>query len=354
MDGIDVASLKSDGRSRLERGPTGYFPYSKDIRSELASAMADCQRRKVSEIKAHDFEQLSHRLTMLHGEAVGVFLKENDLLAGDIDVIGFHGQTLVHRPEEGFTLQIGSGALLSEVLKTSVVSDFRSADVAAGGEGAPLVPIFHDALISHMQRHKPVALLNLGGVGNLTFIGRNGDLLAFDTGPGGALIDDWVKKHTMQTHDEGGKIAAKGYVDEHHLGALLKHDYFLRKAPKSLDRNDFNSFTLNDLSLEDGAATLAAFTAEAVALAVHQLPEPPNEIIVMGGGRHNNTMMAMIAEKANLPIVNSDDLGLNGDAIEAQAFAYLAIRRLENLPITFPGTTGVHQAMTGGVIHTAS
>lgn len=354
MDGIDVALLKSDGKSHLELGPTGYFSYSKAFQSELAAAMGECQRLEIPKIKAAEFKELTRHLTRLHGEAVQSFLKENDLRSDDIDVIGFHGQTLVHRPEEGFTLQIGDGALLNKVSNISVVSDFRSADVAAGGEGAPLVPVFHDALISHLRRDKPVALLNLGGVGNLTFIGPDGALLAFDTGPGSALIDDWVRQYTSQAYDDDGRIATKGKVDELCLSELLRHDYFLRKPPKSLDRNDFNIEELDRLNVEDGAATLTAFTAETVALALQQLPELPKEIIVMGGGRHNSVMMAMIAEKAKISVLNSDDIGLNGDAIEAQAFAYLAVRRLENLPITFPGTTGVGQAMTGGVFHTAS
>lgn len=354
MDGIDIAFIKSDGEQYLEMGPSACHPYDEGLREELVDAMLWCQNQATEQVKKRTFQGLSQRLTGLHGHVVQKFLSQHNLNPSEIDLVGFHGQTLLHRPEEQFTLQIGDGRALSALLNIDVVNDFRSADVEAGGQGAPLVPVFHDALASHLGLGRPVVLLNLGGVGNITYIDENDRLLAFDTGPGSALIDDWMKTHFNCDYDEGGAIAASGQVDHRALKVLLTHPYFLRKPPKSLDRNDFNISCLKHLNPQDGAATLTAFTVQAVVQALRQLPKQPTKLIIMGGGRHNDTMLGQLSKELNISVINSDDLGLNGDAIEAQAFAYLAIRCKRETPITYPGTTGVAKPMTGGVLHAAS
>lgn len=353
MDGIDIALIKSDGKHMLDFGPTGCFDYSQAFRSRLSEAMSKCRALPTQSLDLLDFSELEAELTELHADAVLQFLKDNDLEPQDIDVIGFHGQTLIHRPDDQCTWQIGNGALLARMTSCQVVNDFRSADMEQGGEGAPLAPIYHEALATHYNLDRPTLMLNLGGVGNVTYIGSNGQLIAFDTGPANALIDDWVQQKSGQSHDAGGTLARKGRIDETYVAKLLSHTYFSKAAPKSLDRNDFHFEFPKETSLEDGAATLTAFTVDAVGAAFEHLPERPKQIIAMGGGRHNTTMMDMLGVRLSTPVCSCDELGMNGDAIEAQAFAYMAIRRLLNLPISFPGTTGVREEITGGVIHTA-
>jgi anhydro-N-acetylmuramic acid kinase len=231
----------------------------------------------------------------------------------------------------------------------ATVADFRSADVAAGGQGAPLIPVYHAALTASLPR--PVAVLNLGGVANITWIGADGALVAFDTGPANGLIDSWVEAETGARFDEGGALAASGRVNDAVLTAMIDHPFFAQPAPKSLDRNDFTIQPARGLASADGAATLTAFTAATIAEALTLLPERPTRLLVAGGGRHNRTMLAMIAERTGLTPQPVDALGWNGDAMEAEGFAYMAVRTLKGLPISFPGTTGAPQPLTGGVIH---
>ena len=219
----------------------------------------------------------------MHSLAVNELLSKSSLRASDIGVIGFHGQTIFHDPSRGITCQIGDGAALASDTRIPVVNDFRSADIMAGGEGAPLVPVYHIALSRQIER--PVAILNIGGVANLTWISPDGGAVAFDTGPGNALIDDWVHMKTNQVMDVGGQLARFGQVDQNSLQELLESSYFLRPYPKSLDRDSFSSEILSGLSLEDGAATLSAFTACAVLKAAQQLPAAPLRWLVCGGGR---------------------------------------------------------------------
>ncbi len=270
------------------------------------------------------------------------------------DIIGFHGQTVLHRPERRLTVQIGAGDALARLTGIPVAYDFRAADVAAGGQGAPLVPVFHRALAAGLDRPRPLLVLNIGGVANVTWLGaESDDPIACDTGPGNALIDDFVHARSGAAFDEGGETAARGRVDEAWLARALADPFFAKPPPKSLDRNAFaaNVETLDELSLEDGAATLAAFTAASVARIVPHLPRPPQSVIVAGGGARNRTLMRMLAERfAPATVETADAVGWSADALEAQAFAFLAARHLRGLPITFPGTTGVVRAMTGGVM----
>jgi anhydro-N-acetylmuramic acid kinase len=339
MDGVDVAAIETDGERVAWMGPSSTMAYAPALRARLDRAVRD-PGRATDEVSV-----LTEDLTDAHAAAVEAFLPQLPAARRRVDVIGFHGHTLFHRPAEHRTCQLGDGARLAARLGIDVVYDFRSADVAAGGQGAPLAPAFHQALAAALER--PLAMLNLGGVGNVTWIGQRA-LIAFDTGPGNGLIDDWVRAHADQPYDAGGRIAAAGRVDEARLALLLAHPYFDRAPPKSLDRLDFPLTPVEGLGLEDGAATLAAFTARAVARAREHLPEPPRRWLVTGGGRHNATLMALLADALCAPVQPIEAIGADGDALEAQAFAFLAVRSLRGLPISFPGTTGAPAPMCGG------
>ena len=278
-----------------------------------------------------------------------LLLDRAGLRPADIDVVGFHGQTVLHRPQRRFTRQLGDGAALARQLGICVVNRFRHADVAAGGQGAPLVPVFHQALAADLQR--PLAVLNLGGVGNVTYLGEDGEMLAFDTGPGNALIDDWVRSRSGAAFDADGHLARAGQVDGPRLAHLLTHPYFAKTPPKSLDRHDFTSSRLDGLSLEDGAATLAAFTIASAAQARAHFPRPATRWLVTGGGRLNAAVMAGLAETLGVPVAPVEAVGWQGDALEAQAFGFLAVRSLHGLPLSWPGTTGVPEPTCGGQVH---
>ncbi len=349
MDGVDVALISTDGEAVSAFGPTGSRPYGVEERRVLAAALEKAPEIEDRHDRSGVFGEAERVVTGAHAEAVEAFLAENGLSAGEIDVVGFHGQTIWHRPEKRLTVQIGDGGALARRLGIDVVHDFRAADVAAGGQGAPFVPVYHRALAAHSGLELPVVVLNLGGVGNVTYAGADA-LLAFDTGPANALIDDWVAARAGVPFDEGGRIAAAGRVDEAALKALLDNAYFLRNPPKSLDRNDFSASLLDGSATADGAATLTAFTAASVALARDWFPEPARRWIVVGGGANNPTLVAMLRERLGAPVVTGADLGWSGDHVEAQAFAYLAVRSLCGLPLTFPTTTGVPEPLTGGVL----
>jgi anhydro-N-acetylmuramic acid kinase len=345
LDGIDVALLKTDGESIVERGPSETFHYSTGQQAQLRLALVDALPIVQRQQRPGNLAQVERNLTQWHADAVKKFLHNCALSPSNIGVISFHGQTVIHRPEQHLTVQLGDGAALSKTLGIPVVYDMRAADVAAGGQGAPLVSAYHRAL----AKTPPVAFVNIGGVANVTYVGVNGELLAFDTGPGNALINDWVHKHTGQTYDSGGALALKGQVSQRHVDAALAHPYFLQRPPKSLDRNSFGNLSFGDLGLEDGAATLAAFTVHSIAKAASWFPTPLNRWIICGGGRHNAAIMNGLKEiLAN--IESAEQAGLNGDSMEAEAWAYLAVRSLRGLPITFQGTTGVEREMTGGVL----
>lgn len=339
MDGIDAALARTDGEDRFESGPFLTLPYEIAFRARLRSVLGS----------EGDVSEVERELTELHARAVEVLLDRAGIDRREVDLIGFHGHTILHAPDRRLTRQIGDGALLARLTGIPVVNDFRSADVAAGGQGAPLVPVFHAALAARLA--KPVAILNIGGVANVTWIGRDGRLIACDTGPGNALIDDWVSARAGVPFDEGGRIAAAGRVDEVALARLLDHPYFDAPAPKSLDRDAFDPAPVARLSVEDGAATLTAFTARAVARTLPHLPEVPSRWLLTGGGRLNPVVSAMIAEAVAAPVRSVEAEGWNGDALEAQAFAHLAARSIRGLPISFPGTTGAARPMTGGRLH---
>jgi len=353
QDGVDVALIDTDGETIAQFGATACRPYSKAERTLLRRATAAAANLTERTARPAIVAQAERLINDAHAEAVQTFLAANDLNAANVAAVGFHGQTLLHRPERRLTLQIGDGAALAARLGIPVVYDFRSADVAAGGQGAPLAPIYHRALVRRLGREMPIAVLNIGGVANVTYIDGE-ELIACDTGPGNALLDDFLRLRTGRPLDTDGRKAAAGAVDEALIERLLQHPFFLAPPPKSLDRNDFRGFvgnTLDGIGVEDGAATLTALTAAAVARIVRHLPRPPATWIVAGGGARNPTLMRMLAGRlAPARIESAHEAGWSIDSLEAQAFAYLAVRSLRGLPISFPGTTGAPRPLTGGVL----
>jgi anhydro-N-acetylmuramic acid kinase len=386
LDGVDAALLETDGADIAIPGPALTIPYSKETRALLRVALDDALAVAKGAPVPHAIREAERHLTEAHAEAVKALLAKAGLAADQVALIGFHGQTILHRPAQHWTWQIGDGALLARLTGIDVVNDFRSADVKAGGQGAPLVPLYHAALarkgLKHLRSASPfgakhleggdagpecqhvdgsgasegrggLAIVNIGGVSNVTYI--SGDtLLAFDTGPGNAPIDDWMHRHSGRPVDEDGAFAATGKVNDAALDEMLDNAFFDRAPPKSLDRMDFGMEAVKNLSPADGAATLTAFTAASIARAREHFPEPAATWVVTGGGRHNKTLMAMLKARVNAPVIAAEEAGWNGDAMEAEAFAYLALRAKKGLPLSLPTTTGVKQPMMGGKYHRKS
>jgi anhydro-N-acetylmuramic acid kinase len=351
LDGVDVALIETDGKRVQSFGPSGYRPYTEPERLLLRQALAEAIDLPQRDARPGILREAERAVTIAHAEAVAAFTAQNRLTREDIDIVGFHGQTVLHRPAQKMTVQIGDAAALAKAIHIPVMHDFRAADVAAGGQGAPFVPVYHRALAQLLEREGPIAVLNIGGVSNITYIDGADTLIACDTGPGNALLDDFMYRVIGQRFDCEGRMAAQGRIDEAWIARALEHPFFALPPPKSLDRNDFASLKLREVSPADGAATLTAFTAAAVARIVPLLPRPPKSWIVSGGGARNLTMVRMLRERVRPATVEAaDTLGWSGDAIEAQAFGFLAARGLKGLPLSYPATTGVPIPMTGGVI----
>jgi anhydro-N-acetylmuramic acid kinase len=342
MDGIDVALLSSDGEAVVEPGPGATFAYPEETRTALREVHGDPTRARAPLV------ELERAVTDAHVAAVETFMKEYGLDATKVALVGLHGQTILHRPRESYTRQLMDGAYAAQRLGLDVVCDFRSADVAAGGEGAPFAPLYHAAISA--QATRPLAVLNWGGVGNVTYLGSAGEIVAFDTGPANALLDDFMLRRRGVAHDADGALAASGQVDEAALAGLMRDPYFERQPPKSLDRNHFHGLAraVDPLSDVDGAATLAAFTVEATAAAARFFAEPALRWLVAGGGRRNRTLMAALQKRLGVRVDPVEAIGCDGDALEAHCFAYLAIRSRRGLPLSLPTTTGAPRPMTGG------
>ena len=342
MDGVDVALIRSDGENRLEAGPGATYPYPAEVAAELRAVVADPERA------SGPLAELEAAVTDAHVAAVERFVAEFAVDRREVEIVGLHGQTVLHRPRQRFTRQLCDGERAATALAIDVVSDFRSADVAAGGEGAPLAPLYHAAMCAALD--KPVMVLNWGGVGNVTYLGAAGEIFAFDTGPANALIDDFVARRLGASRDEDGRLAATGRADEAIVAALMRDPYFDRPPPKSLDRNHFHAAAraVERLSDGDGAATLAAFTVAATAAAARPFPSAPRRWLVCGGGRLNPTLMKGLAGRLAAPVEPIEAIGFDGDVVEAQCFAYLALRSRAGLPISLPTTTGAPRPLTGG------
>lgn len=346
LDGIDVALVVTDGENLIERGPSATYAYDDAQRLLLRRAIANAATMTDRNQRPGSLAEAERALTQWHAEAVAAFRSEQ--YQGAIDIIGFHGQTVIHRPEMGLTVQLGDGPALARATRTPVVYDLRAADVAAGGQGAPLVPVYHRALAASLK-DRPVAFLNIGGVANVTWIGKDGELMAFDTGPGNALLNDWCEKRIGKPFDEGGQLAARGNVDDVAFSHFLENDYFDLPPPKSLDRNSFRVDELDQLADADGAATILELTRAGIMLANDWFPKPPRQWIVCGGGRKNSTLMSRLPGRG-IVFLTAEEADFDGDAMEAEAWAYLAVRSIKKMPITYPGTTRAPEPLSGGVL----
>jgi len=355
MDGIDVALLDTDGQKEVRRSGFGFFPYDTKTRALLAQALEDALRVEAREQRPGCLPEAEALITHLHGEAVNAFLAEHKLKPDDIDLIGFHGQTVLHRPDQAMTVQLGDGAALASTTGINTVYDMRAGDMLHGGQGAPLIPVYHRALAANVvdeyRAQTPVCFVNIGGISNITFVGER--LIAFDCGPGNALIDQWVKRRVGISHDQGGIIAAEGEIDAAFVEAYLADPFFDQSVPKSLDRNDFKLPEKSGLSVETVARSLARLSAEAIFKARDHLPRDPKLWIVCGGGRHNPHIMndmKTLADEQGCEVISAEQAGFDGDAMEAEGWAYLAVRSAYDLPLTLPETTGCSMPVCGGVL----
>jgi len=355
LDGVDAAILETDGETIFAFGEAVSLPYSDIERGVLESATQKAIDWNFKGPPLNEFVLAENVLHQTHTAAVQALIFKSKLAIGDFDLVGFHGQTVLHRPPKsgvrGQTLQLGDGQKLARTLGVDVAFDFRSADVAAGGQGAPLAPIYHKALLNMAGLEKDAVILNVGGVSNFTLMGADGELIASDSGPGNGPLDQWVKAAGLGDYDKDGALSFQGTPDFARVEGWLNLEFFSQSIPKSADRYDFDVLSrMHGLSVEDGAATLCAFTAMATAKTLGQVQSKVNEIIVCGGGRMNPAIMAALRETTGARVTTAETHGWNGDALEAQAFAYLAVRTAKRLPLSFPKTTGAKQKLTGGII----
>jgi len=350
LDGVDAALIETDGIEVRRTGQSVFVPYAPELRERMRACFGNRSATNSEHVVADD-------LTQVHINAVNMLLDRSGVSAADVGVIGFHGQTVFHEPGNGITRQIGTPHMLAQQTGIPVVADFRLADLAAGGEGAPLAPVYHAALIKSAGVELPVAVLNIGGVSNVTYIDADDALLAFDCGPGNARLDDWMLRHTGNPVDLNGATAASGTGDPMVEVKFLEDPYFDRIPPKSLDREDMATridglVVEAKLNVPDGAATLANCTVAAIVAGVNHLPSAPKRWFVCGGGRHNDYIMATLAARLGVPVRSVDELKWDGDAVEAECFGFLAVRHLRDLPLSFPGTTGVPEPCCGGKLYT--
>ncbi|OCW58705.1 anhydro-N-acetylmuramic acid kinase [Hoeflea olei] len=356
MDGIDLAMVETDGDCVVRRGASSFTAYEPAFRARLEQALDAAREIGAREERPGDLAALEAELTDRHAAAVEAFLAREKLSPDAIGVVGFHGQTVLHRPHEGLTVQLGDGQRLADRLGIDVVHDLRANDMRLGGQGAPLVPAYHRALAAGLEGDwagkTPVIFVNIGGISNITYIGEDDTLIAFDSGPGNTLIDRWVKRHAGVPYDSDGTIASEGRVLAGLVNRYLDHPFFTAPERISLDRNDFPLPDDSEASLEDGARTLAFVTAAAIAKSQAHLPVKPKLWILCGGGRHNRRIVEdlTVATRHTGQLILAEDAGFNGDSMEAEAWAWLAVRSLKGLPLTYPGTTGVREPATGGVL----
>jgi anhydro-N-acetylmuramic acid kinase len=354
LDAVDMAVLETDGEEIQAFGPAGERKLSDGVRDVVLEATRQALAWPRGAPEPTIFAEAAQAVAEEHLAAGESFLAEHGLRWPDLDLIGMHGQTVLHeRPQPGRlgrSVQLGDAGWLARRTGRPVAFDFRAADIAAGGEGAPLAAVYHAARARASALEAPAAVLNIGGLANITLIAKTAGLIAFDTGPGNGMIDLLVQARGAGRFDQDGRLAASGRADDAVLAGLLGHPYFSSPPPKSLDRYDFPLGVLDGLSIEDAAATLVAFTAAAVARAFEHAPEPPSRLIVTGGGRRNPQLMAALGARVPVPVTTAEAMGWRGDSIEAEAFAFLAARTARGMPISFPGTTGVAASLPGGRI----
>ena len=351
VDAVDAAIILTDGTRVFEFGPVAERKYTAPEREAIFAATRAAQVWNwQGDVPQDAINPALDALTKAHADAFEDAVSQCSEDQKPV-LAGVHGQTLLHKPPktgvQGRTLQVLDAAAVRDAFGIPIVYDFRSADVAAGGQGAPLAPVYHEALVRDLEH--PVAVLNLGGVANITYIAEDG-IVGFDCGPANGPIDEWVVGHHRGTYDADGTSALAGKVHEEYLVQWLDHPFFGEAPPKSLDRYDFNANLARGLSYEDGCATLTAFSAAGVAIGLRLLPKPVTQLIVCGGGRRNPAFLSELSMRCPVPVRTAEDTGWRGDSIEAEAFALLAVRSVRGLPLSFPGTTGVPEAMTGGVL----
>jgi len=356
MDGIDASIIQSDGDIDYKVIMDKYFEYSKDIYQDLYELRDKINNFNDLKKLSKEAEVLEKRITLLHAKAANEIINDSKI---NVDLIGFHGQTIFHntkkslRSDERISKQLGDGKLLAQLTKKTVVNNFRQNDILNGGEGAPLTPIFHKLLTNQHKINLPTTILNIGGIANFTYINKKNEISSADIGPGNCLIDQWIKKNSKKNFDLDGKIAESGKVNKVILDQAINnwHKKFSVNfnSKKSYDIKDFDLSFVHGLSLEDGAATLTEYTSKILSEYLGHITDT-KKIIVCGGGRKNNFLMKNISKNFNHDLNKIDQFGINGDFIESQAFAFLAIRSYLNLPISFPETTGVKKPSTGGSI----
>ena len=344
MDGIDVAAIRTNGTNDIQRIAGTTFAYQPELRDRIAALLQDHQSARYDPL-----ESLEQAVARSHSKAVLAFLREHTISANDVHIVGLHGQTVLHRPDTGFTRQLCDLEYAADLLGIDVIGDFRQADVTAGGQGAPLAPLYHQAITGGQPL--PVIVLNWGGVGNITYIDKN-TVLAFDCGPASAIIDDFVMRRTGNPFDRNGTLALSGTADDMLVARLMQNEFFRTPPPKSLDRNHFHDLIGLDenISTADGTATLTQFTIKATAAALVHCPQTPKTWIVCGGGRLNQALMEGLQKSTNIPVQPIENIGFDGDFIEAECFAWLAMRSLAGLPLSLPTTTGVPKPLTGGTL----
>jgi len=360
-DGVDASIIQSDGDTKYEVILDKYYKYSEDIYENIHSIKEKINTSKDLKNLSEEINSLEKKITIFHAKSVNEIIKE---FKSSIDLVGFHGQTIYHNFKEKISKQLGDGKLLSELTKKTIVYDFRQNDLKNGGGGAPLTPIFHKLIVNQKKVKTPIMILNLGGIANWTLLGESDDgkdLHSADAGPGNCLIDQWIKKNSKQKYDKDGLIAESGkinktilnkgmqnYIDKFISEEGNKSDYHFKKNI-SYDVKDFDSSFVHGLSIEDGAATLTEYTSFIISEAINSNPDT-RRVIVCGGGRKNKFLLQRIEKKLKYRLQPIDDFGIDGDFIESQAFAYLAIRSYLKLPISFPETTGVTKPSTGGIL----
>ena len=347
MDGVDASIIQSDGESKYKVISNKYFKYKENLYGELASLRDKINTSKDLKTLSNDLKSLEKEITIFHAEAVDKIIKESNV---EIHFVGFHGQTIFHNPDEKISTQLGDGKLLSKLIKKTVVYNFRQNDINNGGQGAPLSPVFHMLLKNKYKLKLPLIILNIGGIANVTVIDLKNHMYSQDIGPGNCLIDEWIRRNSKSKYDENGSIAKLGKINKIILNQALKNFSYNNNA-KSYDIKDFDAFFVKGLSLEDGAANLTEYTSEILQRQLKIFIKDLNvNILVAGGGRKNKFLIKSIEEKINIPLKLIDDFEIDGDFVESQAFAYLAIRSYRKLPISFPETTGCIKPSIGGVI----
>ena len=349
IDGIDASIIKSNGEDFIEIIDDLYLKYNNSLKLKIIKTIDKCTSKEDLKILQKNIKDIEKDITIHHSKACKLIIKKNKKIK--LDLIGFHGQTILHKPNEGFSIQIGDPKLLSKLTKTKVVYNFRENDILNGGQGAPLTPLYHRLILNKIKSILPSALINIGGISNITYQDKEGRLLGFDTGPGNCLIDTWIKNNTKMEFDKDGDIAKAGKSNNKILNKFLNDPYYIKKIPKTLDVKYFNIDSLKKTNLEDGCATLSMLTVKSICKAINYFKNPPKKILFSGGGRKNKYIINNIKKIIKKPIHLVDDFNFNGDFVESQAFGYLAIRSYLKKIITLPETTGVKLPSSGGSIY---